>query len=99
MNILIKDNKRTRKQHAIVEEDLAKVCPVDGKCFNKSIVKESSIDSAIAKTILARSLIFHIFKLVENQPSKQRLKQKGLIILKNFQTCSRYRKIFIKIHN
>ena len=32
--------------------------------------------SAIAKTILVRSLIFHIFTRVENQPLKQRLKQK-----------------------
>ena len=41
--------------------------------------------SAIAKTILVRSLIFHIFTRVENQPLKQRLKQKRCIILTNLQ--------------
>ena len=36
--------------------------------------------SAVAKTILVRSLIFHIFKRVENQPLKQGLKQKHRLI-------------------
>ena len=38
--------------------------------------------SAIAKTILARTLIFHIFTIVDSQPLKQRLKQKQRIIIK-----------------
>ena len=41
--------------------------------------------SAIAKTIFIRSLIFYIFTRVENQPLKQRLKQKRRIILTNFR--------------
>ena len=40
------------------------------------------IYSAIAKTILVRSLIFHIFTLLKNRLLKQRLKQKRRIILK-----------------
>ena len=40
-------------------------------------------DSTIAKTVLLRSLIFHIFKRVENQPLKQQFKQKRRIILTN----------------
>ena len=36
--------------------------------------------SAIAKTILVRTLTFHIFTRVENQPLKQRLKQTRHII-------------------
>ena len=39
--------------------------------------------SAIAKTVLHRSLIFHIFTRVENHLLKQRLKQKRRIILTN----------------
>ena len=41
--------------------------------------------SAIAKTILVRSLSFHIFTRAENQPLKQRLKQKRRTIFKNLQ--------------
>ena len=41
--------------------------------------------SAIGKTILVRSLIVRIFTHVENQPLKQRLKQKRRIILTNLQ--------------
>ena len=41
--------------------------------------------SAIAKTILVRTLIFHIFTRVENQPLKRQLKQKRQIIFKNLQ--------------
>ena len=40
--------------------------------------------SAIAKTILVRSLIFHIFTSVEYQPLKQRLKQKDVLFLKTY---------------
>ena len=59
--------------------------------------------SAIAKTITARSLIFRIFTRVENQPLKQRLKQKGRIIFKNFQIIFSFAKLeiyflFHKIH-
>ena len=36
--------------------------------------------SAIDKTVLLKSLIFHIFTRVENQPLKRRLKQKLRII-------------------
>ena len=42
----------------------------------------------IAKTILGRSRIFHIFTRVENQHLKQRLQRKLRIILKTFQTFS-----------
>ena len=41
--------------------------------------------STIGKTILVRSLIFKSFTRVENQPLKQRLKQKRSIILKNIR--------------
>ena len=41
---------------------------------------------AIANLILARSHIFHIFIHVENQPLKQRLKQKRRIILQTYDT-------------
>ena len=44
--------------------------------------------SAIAKTILFRSLIFHIFARVEKQPLKQQLKHKRCIILKDFLSVS-----------
>ena len=40
-------------------------------------------NSAIAKTILVRSVIFHILTRVENQPFKQRLKQTQCSILTN----------------
>ena len=36
---------------------------------------------AITETVLLRFLFFHIFTRVENQPLKQRLKQKRRIIL------------------
>ena len=39
--------------------------------------------SAIAKTVLLRSLIFHFSTSVENKPLKQRLKQKNRIIVTN----------------
>ena len=39
--------------------------------------------SAIAKTILVRTLFLNIFMLVNSQPSKQRLKQKLTIIFYN----------------
>ena len=39
--------------------------------------------SAITKSILVRTLIFHIFTLVENQPSKQRLNKNDVLFLKN----------------
>ena len=60
--------------------------------------------SAIAKTILIRSLIFNIFKRVENQPLKQRSKQKRRIFLQTYDTFSHsssYRNIFcfMKIYN
>ena len=60
--------------------------------------------SAIAKKILVRTLIFHIFTYLKNQPLKQRLKQKRRIILKNLQNSSHsisFMNIFyfIKIHN
>ena len=42
--------------------------------------------SAIAKTIFARSLIFHIFSSVEIQPLNQRLKRR--IILRKLQNFS-----------
>ena len=41
--------------------------------------------SAIAKTVLLRSLSFDIFISVENQPLKQKIKQKQRIILTNVQ--------------
>ena len=41
--------------------------------------------SAIAKTFLLRSRIFHIFTRVENQPLQQLLKQKRRIILTKVQ--------------
>ena len=50
--------------------------------------------SAIAKTILARSRIFHIFKCVRgNQPLKKRLKQKRRIIFKNLQNIFSFAKL------
>ena len=57
--------------------------------------------SAIAKTILIRSLIFHIFTRVGNQTLKQWLKQKQPIILTNVRTFSHslsYRNIFCFIN-
>ena len=56
----------------------------------------SSVDPsclAIGKTILVRSLIFHIFTRVENQPLKQRLKQKRRIILTNLQNIFSFVKL------
>ena len=49
--------------------------------------------SAIAKTILVRSRIFHIFTRAENQPIKQRLQLKRRIILKNLQNIFSFAKL------
>ena len=56
--------------------------------------------SAIAKTVIVRSLIFYIFTHVENQPLKQRLTQKLCIIFLNVQNMFLNRIIFClkKIH-
>ena len=59
---------------------------------------------ALAKIIIVRSLIFHIFTRVENQPCKQGLRQKRRIILKYLQNIFSFAKLyehfcFIKIHN
>ena len=49
--------------------------------------------SAIAKTVLVRSLIFQIFTRVENQPLTQRLKQKRRIIVTNLQNIISFAKL------
>ena len=58
----------------------------------------------ISKINLVRSLVCHICTRVENQPLKQRLKQKRRIILEAYKTFSHslsYSNIFclIKIYN
>ena len=48
---------------------------------------------AISKTILVRTLIFHIATRGENQPLKQRLKHKRRIILNNVQNVFSFAKL------
>ena len=49
--------------------------------------------SAINKTSLSDLLFFHIFTLVENQPSKQRLKHKRPLLKKNIQNLFLFNKL------